>query len=253
MNILDYVRSLLSPTGQSTRDWGNNLPPWTSQFSVPNRVDAMDCASESFINIVYMLTGFDASPRALAKLSGTNHSGNYMQTVLNAANKYGLIPYELWPTPDSFDWDSYYADIPQAILDQAVRVKAKFIPTDLNKSPLWTALVFSNGVGHAVAQINLNEYFDSETGAEVKPINYLGGVINYRTSLNIKLMIDCKTVRFADNKTFGIMIDTPNGTQIVKATGEDQWRSWHKPDSYGKPTVNPDGTTNWNVELQLNF
>ena len=230
-----------------------NLPFWTSQYSVANRLDAMDCLSESFINIVYMLTGFDASPRALGKLSGTTTGGNSEYNVLNAANSYGLIPYPLWQSPTDFDWSDYYTSIPQDILHRAIKCQIKTIAPDLNKSPLWTILRFPNGNQHGVCQINATEYFDSEQGAEVKPLTYGGAIIISQVSLIIKLMINCQTVKFADQKTMGIMIDTPNGTQIIKATDEAQWRSWNSPTSYGKPTVNPDNTTNWNAEIQLNF
>lgn len=254
--IIAWLRSLFVTEADASgvsKDWGNNLPPWTSQFSVMTRTDAMDCLAESFINIVYMTTGFDASPRALAKLANTTRLGNSETAILNAVKKYGLIPYELWPTPDDFSWNDYYAPIPQAVLDQAIRVDAKIISASLAKSPLWTILRFPNGAAHGVAQINSVQYFDSEQGDPVKMLTYGNAVVTSQVSLSIKLMVQCKTVKFADGKTLGMMIDTPNGTQIIKATGEDQWRSWHKPESYGKPTVNADNSTNWEAELTLNF
>lgn len=234
-------------------DWKQNLPPWKSQYSVLNRVDAMDCLSESLVNIIYMLTGFDGAPRALAKLANTQPWGNYEMNVLGAANNFGLIPYPLWQTPEDFFWKDYYAEIPKEILNQAIRLQVTTKLPDLTKSPLWTILRFPNGAQHGVAQINDTEYFDSEEGSEVKLLTYGGATIVSQLSLDVKIMIDCKTVKFADNRTFGIMVNTPNGTQIIKATDEDQWRSWHDPDSYGKPTVNNDGTTNWEAELTLNF
>ena len=235
------------------KDWSNNLPNWTSQFSVANRVDAMDCTSESFINIVYMMTGFDASPRALAKLSYTTEAGNRESNILQTANNLGLIPYPLWPSPSDFDWGSYYAVVPQDFIKKAMRCKVTIRPFDLSKSPGWTILQFPNGAQHAVAQINKTQYFDSELGSPVKNLTYGGAQIINQIGLMVTLMINCQTVKFADNKTFGILIDTPNGSQIIKATDEAQWRSWNSPTSYGKATVNPDGTTNWNAELQLNF
>lgn len=182
-------------TTQPKRDWSDRLPPWTSQYSVPNRFDAWDCLSESLGNIVYMVTGFDSSPRALAKISNTTPQGNYQSVVLKAANEFGLIPYPMWPTPDVFEWNDpsnpipdFYADIPQHVLDSLVKVKIKMIPPDLNKSPLWTILRFPNGAQHGVAQINEREYFDSELGAEVKSLNYGGAIIVSQYSLNIQLI-----------------------------------------------------------------
>lgn len=240
------------------KNW-TNTPPWTSQYSIKFRTDVLDCVAESLINIIYEMTGFDGSPRALAKLAGTTTSGNSLQKVMDTINTYGIIPYELWPTPDDFDWQTYYNEIPDEVLKLAIPINIKMVAPNLDVSPLWTVIqwgIASPGVipaAHAVCQINNKEYFDSEQGAPIKPLNYEGAKITYQTSLIIKLMISTKTVRFADNKTMGILIDSPNGTQIIKATDEAQYRSWNKPDSYGKETVHPDGTTNWIPELQLNF
>ena len=55
------------------------------------------------------------------------------------------------------------------------------------------------------------------------------------------------------NGVFAVLIDTPNGAQIIKALDEAMWRSWNKPDSYRLSTVNNDGTTNWTVNLEINF
>lgn len=240
------------------KQW-TNTPPWTNQYDVKSRTDALDCVAESLINIIYEVTGFDGSPRALAKLSGTTTSGNSLKKVMDTINQYGIIPYSLWPTPDYFDWITYYNEIPTEILKQAIPIKVAMVSADLNTSPLWTIIqwgIASPGViptSHAVCQINDIQYFDSEQGSPIKPLNYEGAKITSQTSLIIKIMVTCTTVRFADNKTMGIMIDSPNGVQIIKATGEEQWRSWSKPDSYGKETIHPDGTTNWTFEKQLNF
>lgn len=241
-----------------SKDWSNNLPPWSSQVAVKSRVDAQDCINEAFINAIYMLTGLDGSPRAGAKLSGTTQTGNSVSNVVAAFNKYGIIPYPLWPSPADFDWGTYYENIPTSILKQAIRCHIELVPPNLDGSPILTELAWGLNLPiptrHLVAQINKTEYFDSELGSPVKPLNYEGATIVYQTSIKITLMISAKIVRFVDNKTMGIMIDTPNGTQIIKATDEAQFRSWNSPTSYGKPTVNPDGSTNWNcVEIQLNF
>lgn len=234
------------------KQW-TNIPPWTSQVSVQNRIDALDCTAESSGNIIYMMTGFDSSPRFTAKMSGNTVNGNSFQNVIDSINRDGLVPYSLWETPQNFDWGSYYMDIPKEVKNQAMRVHVQTIPPNLNKSPLWTVLKFSSGMQHAVCQINEKEYFDSEWGDPIKLLTAGNPTIVSQVSLKVTLMINCSTVKFADGKTLGIMIETPNSVQIIKATGEEQWRSWHKPDSYGKPTVNPDGTTNWDVEKQLNF
>ncbi len=174
-----------------SKDWGKQgLPLWTSQYSVQNRVDALDCASESMINIIYMMTGFDGSPRALAKLSGTTTAGNTEGNILKALNTYGIIRYPLWTSPDYFDWASYYNDVPPEVLSQAVKIQVSIRPFNLNVSPGWTVLQFPNGALHLVAQINNTQYFDSEVGSPVKNLTYGGAQIINQVSVdvNIKLM-----------------------------------------------------------------
>jgi hypothetical protein len=187
------------------KDWSGNLPNWTSQVSVANRLDAMDCLSESFINIVYMLTGFDASPRALAKQAGTTLSGNSEYNVLQAANTKGLIPYQNWPSPDSFDWNLYYAPIPNNVLATGRLLTAKAIPANLNKSPLWTILRFPNGNQHGVAQVNNHQYFDSEQGSIIKELTYGGATIVSQVSLEIS-MNQTQVVLSKDGKTVWLAV-----------------------------------------------
>ena len=147
----------------------------------------MDCASESFINIVYMLTGFDASPRAMAKMSNTTMNGNTEGVIASTAQQLGIIPYTLWPSPDYFDWATYYDPVPQNALDAAVKLSVQFVPANLNVSPLWTCLRFPNGALHLVAQINQTQYFDSEMGSPIKDLTYGNAVVVSQTSLKITI------------------------------------------------------------------
>jgi hypothetical protein len=55
------------------------------------------------------------------------------------------------------------------------------------------------------------------------------------------------------NGAYGVLVDTPNGAQIIKATNEEQYRSFSKPDSYQAHTVNADGSTDFTVDLEINF
>ena len=170
-------------------DWTSKIPPWESQYSATTHTDAEDCIAESLCHIVYMLTGVRYSPRALALMSGTTEAGNDVNDVLKFANTKGLIPYDLWPTPDSFTWDSYYASIPANILAQAQKLNITLIPADLTKSPIWTELEWGANLAiptrHMVAQINDTQYFDSEIGAPIKPLNYENAIIAFQTSIKI--------------------------------------------------------------------
>lgn len=163
-------------------NWIDKIPPFESQYSASTHVDAMDCVEESFCHIVYMLTGIRYSPRALAYLTVVNPTGSSCTDCINTANRVGLIPYDLWPSPETFTWESYYEPIPQSVLDQADYYDFRLIPADLNKSPIWTALMFNNGVRHLVARINDTQYFDSELGGPVKIIN---GFIDWQFSIQL--------------------------------------------------------------------
>lgn len=117
----DYVAGTLDyqvrvPSG----DWRPFLVTEERQYSP--YADAMDCVSESFTNVaeiqIKQQTGEEVnfSARALAKLSGTTRSGNYLYKVADEARNFGLLLEEEWPTPPNFTWESFYADIPNSIL-----------------------------------------------------------------------------------------------------------------------------------------
>jgi hypothetical protein len=75
------------------------------------------------IELGFIVDGrFNFSDRYLAKVSGTTRKGNYFVNVWDAIRKYGLVPEALWPFDayarnPVFDWDDYYAVIPQAVMD----------------------------------------------------------------------------------------------------------------------------------------
>lgn len=162
---------------------------YLSQYSVTTHTDFEDCTSCSFVRIVYCITGRLYSQRALAKLSGNTLNGNTFANVLRAANNGGLIPEELWPSdPAGHDFNSYMADIPQDVLDKADRLTSSLVAPDLNISPIWTELEFNPnaaqpGPEHAVCQINITNYDDSEIGNPIKPLDYEGAKVVYQTSI----------------------------------------------------------------------
>lgn len=177
-----------------TKDWTAECPPYDSQYSAKGHTDAQDCVEESLCHITYMLTGIRYSPRALAYLTPVQPTGSSVTQALAAEKVFGFIPYDLWPTPDTFTWETYYADIPQTVLDQAQFYVIKLLPPDLNVSPLWTELEFGSNLPiptrHMVAQINQTQYFDSEAGNPIKNISDpspLGSnaIIAYQTSISL--------------------------------------------------------------------
>lgn len=179
-------------------DWTPFVPPYDSQYSASGHTDAQDCVEESLCHIVYMMTGKRYSPRALAYLTPVQPTGSSILQALAAQKVYGLIPYDLWPTPDTFTWETYYADIPQTVLSQADFYTISLIAPNLNVSPLWTELEFGANLAvptrHMVAQINQTQYFDSETGNPIKNISdpsSLGSnpIIAYQTSISLTQII----------------------------------------------------------------
>lgn len=221
-------------------DWTTLVPPYDSQYSASNHNDAEDCVEESFCHMVYMLTGFRASPRALAMLTDVTPNGSSVTQCLATVNAHGLIPYEAWATPDTFTWETYYADIPQDVLDQAIPVEAHLVPFNLAVSPGWTEVVFNPnatvpGPNHMVAQINMQEYFDSEVGAPIKPLNYEGAKVEWQSGISVTLK----------NMTNALI--TKNGSEygvFLPATSQDGLITLLR--NIGvTPPLNADGTVNF--------
>lgn len=145
----DFIAGASSvvPLNHPTGDWFNSLPSNERQSGV--YFDSMACVSYSAINVIetqinwmvqtnqippatlkamqdlgYFKDGVvNFSDRFLSKVSGTTTKGNYLVVVWDAIRDYGLIPESDWTfnpaqrTP-AFDWDDYYAPIPQALLDK---------------------------------------------------------------------------------------------------------------------------------------
>ena len=159
----------------SNSDWTTRVPEYESQYSTITHTDYEDCTCMSLVHVIYCITGRRYSARALATLAQVTPQGAWCIDVLNAANKYGLIPYELWSDDAVYDWNGYYAPIPQEVLDKADKLPLSLVPSDLNVSPLWTEIEFNSnmiqpGPFHMVCQINGTQYFDSEVGAPIKTI-----------------------------------------------------------------------------------
>ena len=165
----------------ASRDWSASLPAFDNQSSPSTHSDAEDCISQSAVHCIeimeFALTGKRVrySPRALGKLSGTTPQGNSIQTVFATIQKYGLIPYDLWPDLETFTWADYYTDIPQNVIDAGKDFLSRFNvelkdTADLAKAPVWIGMNLGN-TNHFVTQINETQYFDSYQ-PPVKTINF---------------------------------------------------------------------------------
>ncbi len=161
---------VLNPTG----DWTKYLPVGESQAT--HHTDSMACVTFSCLNVIEtqikFLTGKEVnfSDRFIAKISGTTPQGNSVQKVLDAINTYGLVLEEEWPTDPNFDWNQYYAEIPQEVKNKAnknIKVQYEFIypsgTTDFAKElkhvPLEIIIEGTNPY-HSVEMVNLTEQFD---------------------------------------------------------------------------------------------
>lgn len=150
-----------------------NYPAYDPQSSPTTFYDAYDCVAEGTTHAIEMAIGNRQrfSPRALAKMSGTTPQGNSFEKVVDTINAQGMIPYELWPDLDVFDETTYYAEITQSVLNQAVRTNVKILPYNLTKFPTVLMLQISPIVTHFVVTKDNFTYFDSYLPA-VKNINY---------------------------------------------------------------------------------
>lgn len=83
---------------------------------------------------------FNASDRFTAKMSNTTKKGNYLTDVWDSIRNHGVLPEEDWKFGETFDWDAYYASIPQALKDKAkifstfFDVKYEWVVTRSNKA-----------------------------------------------------------------------------------------------------------------------
>lgn len=160
---------MINPSG----DWTNYLPRNVDTQN-SDRADSLACGSFSAVHIAESLMMFqygqpwEFSERALAKLSGTTHQGNYLSNIINAINNYGLMYDSYWPVSKTFTWEEFYERIPNSIVSKCLRFKATLTPLSKNQvkealktAPVWTIIPTSGGTNHIVEQINETQYFDS--------------------------------------------------------------------------------------------
>ena len=131
-------------------DWTPYLPSFERQFNY--RFDTMACVSYSSLNSVetslnfllrngkipneklqiledlgYLVNGEpNFSDRALAKMSGTTSTGNYLPNVWDSIRNHGLLPEKDWPFPENYSWEEYYAEIPEELKAKALEFKKIF-------------------------------------------------------------------------------------------------------------------------------
>lgn len=126
----DYFAGVNSPIEYKVRLQDGNWTPYSFDEEVQwclnngQYVDQMSCVSHSVINAVQsqelFLTGkrVQYSKRWLAKMSDTTRNGNYLGKVAQTIRDFGLVLESDYPTPASYTWEEFYADIPEPKLTE---------------------------------------------------------------------------------------------------------------------------------------
>lgn len=110
-------------------DWSEWLPTNEKQSSAS--WDSMSCVSFSALNCIEILQKYiwgdnvNYSDRALAKLSGTTQSGNYLHIVADTIRNQGLVDEEYWPFEGN-SWAEYMREIPEEVTSKGEHFKAKY-------------------------------------------------------------------------------------------------------------------------------
>ena len=225
-------------------------------------VDVMACVSFSALNCCEMQikqqTGQEVnlSDRYLAKRSGTTESGNYLYVVADVLQIEGVCLEDQWPVPNEpFNWNDFYSDIPQVIINEAKKFKKKYdvfpkrlgllgidlsaadLQYHLKHAPLWVTIP-----GHAIGGVMVSAnnltftYFDSYSPfLKTRPIADIDSVwkivltvkkkgenmvvINNTTDQNTKWLLDGSVLR--GYATFTAFQKDTLGRDVVNITLSD--------------------------------
>jgi hypothetical protein len=213
----DYVAGALPyEERNSSGDWTQYNPPGERQYNA--KADSMSCVTFSALNSIEMqeklLTGTQPnySDRWIAKMSGTTKEGNYLYKVADTIRQYGLVLEEDYPTPATYTFEEYHADIPEPLLTE---LKAKgqewlkthsiayewidaYIVSELQKhlkhAPLQVVIP-----GHAIVEIDnmdsLMKYYDTyepfiKQRAQNSITSALKIVLTVNNMSNVKILKD---------------------------------------------------------------
>lgn len=119
----DLVRGVLPyEVRNASGNYEPYLPPGEWQKSDDG--DSMACVTFGELNGMETeekrQTGkqFNYSDRWIAKMSDTTRDGNYLWKVADTIREYGLVLESSYPTPTSYTWNEYHADIPEPLLSE---------------------------------------------------------------------------------------------------------------------------------------
>ena len=226
------------------------------------------------------------SERQLCVACGLNGStGSSEDQYENGLLAHGTVKHSLWPFNPNMTKTEFFAPLPDAIKSEALKFKdkyeIKFRRVGVDRASLVEALKYApvkifigtgagwnqgepnvipktnNWMNHAVMVRRVDDqgihiYDQYAPYLKVLAPDY---VIYYafQTILIKKGNPMFKVKKVKINGAYGALVDTPNATVITKAEDEDEWRSYSKSDSYGIHSINTDGSTDFSVDLEINF
>ena len=190
-------------------DWTPYLPP--GEFQRNHVFDSMACVTFSALNSIEVQHKFltethrNFSDRFTAKMSGTTDQGNYLFKVADSIRKDGLVDEVVWPTADSFDWNTYYIFPPIDVINKGReffndwQVNYEFIDFNrdsliyhLKQSPIQVTIP-----GHAVLAFwstqQVTKFFDSYEPFQKERTEPFGSALKIvltRKNMNPMVMVE---------------------------------------------------------------
>jgi hypothetical protein len=120
-------------------DWRPFVPTGEKQ---KDPTETMACVTFATLNSLEtqekQQTGVEPnwSDRFIAKLSGTTEQGNFADKPPETIRQIGLVKQEDWPVPSNYTWATYYTDIPQSVIDKAVKREIAYEAIGTDKDSL---------------------------------------------------------------------------------------------------------------------
>lgn len=243
-------------------NWLPYAPEGEKQFN--QSADSLSCvtfAETSGVEIQEkFLTGRDVnySDRFTAKRSGTTRQGNYLYKVADAIRKEGLVAESSYPTPETYTWDEYHAEIPESLLSKLLaegqewlkthEVKYEWVEKSLWQQHLKHAPLTVIIPGHAIEAIILSiddavvTYFDSyEPYVKTAPLSAFD-------QYALKLVLTMKGPSMyqsvlVDNQKAGIIDVSGRFFSGGFASSPEEYQKLGQ--EYGVKTCEPDGQGGW--------
>jgi len=114
------------PIIKEDADWMNVWLQLTPETQFGAKLETMGCTGYGTSNILEMIwlwkfnKVINISDRALNKMSGTTRQGNSVDAPIDTIRHQGFLLEEEWSWDrETFDWDNYYAAIPNSLLNKA--------------------------------------------------------------------------------------------------------------------------------------